>query len=1107
MNEKNVNPTNEMSKRDLRKAQTAEVMELTGWDKHKAHKAYRKAYKDHGIGYADYISYKFYEIPEEEHGKKWKKIQKAKEKEAREREFVSIWESNGRKLTKKAVCTVLDIPFDGEDETYTDLRYTKKVVPGCLFAMNINKSEKDPSKLDDKSLKQAKNAIKNGAKRILCSEQIEDYPCLIVPEKSAYDDTLAILKPIRKQYDFTAVEITGSYGKTTTSTLIQEMLNTKYKLFGHDGRNTNTLPQAVYRLFKVEKDCEYYVQEASEAPAFGVPGSISRIVLPKIALITNIGNSHIETMGSQEKIMESCLSLQKGMPDDGVLVLNGDDKMLRTVESDHKIVYYGYENEDVDYFATNIRETEEGIMFDVVNDGEVTPVTLHCLGVHNVQNAVGAFAVGRLAGMTAEEAAAGLGEYRPQGIRQNLVSSKGYNFYLDCYNASEESMKSSMDTVASIAVAPGGHRIAVLADIMELGDKAEELHRSVGRYVCNSNIETLICYGENSKFIAQEAEKNPAIKVLHMESHQEIIDYLKENATDKDLILLKGSNAMELQNVFEGLCGEKHPEKPYGTKISSITKAGIEFYWKKLEIASGYEIFRSYEEEGPFEKIAEIEKRSIGTYIDSEFDHSKRKVYYTLRSFLVNDDGERTYSEMLPPKEAAYRDEMTIEREATYLYSGTSRNIRSFAGWGEPENVEWTSSNEEVATIDQDGNITAVATGESTIICTDSDTGNSCTGKVVVNRAACEPLTPPQSRFEYCEETGFWKNNSSEKQNDAVILMVGDMMCGKKQMSTQYTESEGWNFNDSFTFVRDFTSEADFSVGNLETLLAAGWPYMTEETYINNMNNCNATSRYLDAVKYGGFDAVVMANNHNCDGGIRALNETIEQVDKYKFIRTGVFCDADEDRFFIADVNGIKVGFLSYISKHTGFNGKDQSWSQEEKDRFLHIFSEKTAKNDISACKAAGAEYVIVYMHWGYKNYRKPVDKQLEEARIVADAGADYIVGSNPHTVQPYDLITAEDGREVPCFYSVGNFQSVMKQIIENRDSVVVRIRLKKDENGRVWLEENGYIPCYTFNQCKESRWAPVSVGKRYHTGLKKKTTPVSYERTVKTIGDKIDAI
>lgn len=540
-----------MGEKEQRKAQTAEVMALTGWNKYKAHRAYSKAYRKHGIEYADYIRYEFYKIRAREHGKAWKEIKKAE----REAEFIGIWEENGRKLTKKGICALFDIPFDGEDETYSCLRYAKKAVPDCLLVVDVTKSD-DDDEIEDKVLKQARIATKKGAKRILCSEQIKNYPCLIVPSKSAYRSMITIVDPIRRQLGFTAVEVTGSYGKTTTTTLVQTVLNNKYKVFGHDGKNTNTLPQAANRIFEVENDCEFFVQESSEAPTIGIPGYISRIVQPKIAVITNIGNSHIGLVGSKEKILESCLSVQKGMPEDGILVLNGDDEMLRAVESDLKIVYYGYKNENADYFATNIRNTEEGIMFDIISDGEVTPVTLHCIGIHNVQNAAAAFAVGRLAGMTAEEASEGLGKYRPQGIRQNLIYSNGYNFYLDCYNASEESMKSAIDTVDSMALASGGRRIVVLADIMELGDKAEELHRSVGRYVCSSNINILICYGENSKFIAQEAEKNSAIKVLSMNSHEKIIDYLKDNATEADLILLKGSHAMELKKVFKGLGGE-----------------------------------------------------------------------------------------------------------------------------------------------------------------------------------------------------------------------------------------------------------------------------------------------------------------------------------------------------------------------------------------------------------------------------------------------------------------------------------------------------------------------------------------------------------------------
>lgn len=566
------------------------------------------------------------------------------------------------------------------------------------------------------------------------------------------------------------------------------------------------------------------------------------------------------------------------------------------------------------------------------------------------------------------------------------------------------------------------------------------------------------------------------------------------------------------RHVIERFLGEEKkqdrvPEKPYGTKISGIMKEGIEFYWKKLEIADGYEVYRAYDQNGPFEKIAVIEKRSIGTYIDADFDHSKKSVFYTVRSYVNNQDGTRTYSEMLPPQEAAFRDELVMERSATYLYTGTTRNIRAFWGWGEPENVTWSSSNENVATISADGTITAVASGTCTLTCDCAEIRQTATTQVVVDRQACEPLAPIVSRYHFNSDNGCWENSSAENSNDALIMMVGDMMCGKRQMEKQCSEEQGWNFNDSYEFVKEVTASSDFAIGNLETLLAAGWPYMADETYINNMNNCNATSRYLDAVRYGGFDAVAMANNHNCDGGRLALLETIDQVEKYQLAHTGIFRSASEDKFFIVNVNGIKVGFVSYISEETGFNDKDADWTQEDKDSLLNIFSQERAKKDIAACRAAGAEYVIAYMHWGYKNFRSVVRHQCEDAMEVAEAGADYIVGSNPHLVQRYELLTTADGREVPCAYSVGNFQAVMKQVTGNRDSVMMRIRLQKDEKGNVTLVENNYIPFYAYTSCENSNWAPVAVSNQFNANVKKKNRKKIYNRIVDAMGDKIQQL
>ena len=143
-------------------------------------------------------------------------------------------------------------------------------------------------------------------------------------------------------------------------------------------------------------------------------------------------------------------------------------------------------------------------------------------------------------------------------------------------------------------------------------------------------------------------------------------------------------------------------------------------------------------------------------------------------------------------------------------------------------------------------------------------------------------------------------------------------------------------------------------------------------------------------------------------------------------------------------------------------------------------------------------------MHWGSKNFLSVTEDQTEKAAEAANAGADYIVGSNPHLVQLYDVIKTDDGRKVPCFYSIGNYQAVMNQVKGNRDSLVVRIRLKRDEAGKVILEENNYIPCFCYRNADGCNWEPVSVSDNYNQGVTKDRQKWIYKRIVKRTGKKI---
>ena len=543
------------------------------------------------------------------------------------------------------------------------------------------------------------------------------------------------------------------------------------------------------------------------------------------------------------------------------------------------------------------------------------------------------------------------------------------------------------------------------------------------------------------------------------------------------------------------------PEKPYGTKISKMSREGIEFYWKKPERAKGYDVFRAYSADGPFELIAEIPSRRIGEYTDSEFDRSAKEIYYSVRSYLIIEDDVKIYSDKTAPVRAVPRTEMEPSRAKTYMYSGSDQKLTALFGWGDAMDAEWRSEDPSIATVTKDGSISAVSAGKCTLRCVSKELGKECTAEVVVDREPTVPLDPENERYGFDQTEGIWKYKKGSRSDKAEIMMAGDLMCSSAQMRKQYTEKDGWNFNSSFRYVRPVTARSDLAVANLETLLASPWPYMVDEAYIDNKNNCNAPARYLDAVRYGGFDSVMLANNHNCDGGVRSLIDTIEQVEKYEFPFTGVFKSADENRFVIIDINGIKVGFVAYMSEKTTFNGKDADWTDDEKETYLHVYTKKKAKADIKACREAGAEFIIAYMHWGVKNFRNITDDQKKLAQGIADAGADFIAGSNPHIVQIYDEIETNDGRVVPCYYSIGNFQAVMNQIPGNRDSVMIDLVLKREKTGEISIEDNAYIPFHCYSNVEGCLWAPVPLHKKYNTSPKKSAKIA--ERIAEAIGDK----
>ncbi len=540
----------------------------------------------------------------------------------------------------------------------------------------------------------------------------------------------------------------------------------------------------------------------------------------------------------------------------------------------------------------------------------------------------------------------------------------------------------------------------------------------------------------------------------------------------------------------------KIPNKPYGMMIIGITNKGINYYWKKPDNVTGYVIYRAYKKNGPYVKVTDIKDSTIGDYVDSTFDHGKNYVFYKIRSYREMEDGGRVYSKYTAYTAAAYRSSLKLSRTKLFVRSKESRQLHAYFGWGNAASLKWYSSNPKVATVSSDGKVTGVSAGTCTIRCYSAQLGISKTCTVTIDRAPLPMLGQTSSiPKEYRQKSeGYWVKKNKNREDNALIMMVGDMMCTGAQQGVQGYATGNYNFNDSFSQVKGILSGADLAVGNLETTLSSSWPYMHEEGYIDTKPNCNAPNRYLDAVRYAGIDGVVMANNHNCDAGVHGLKDTIEQVDRYEFARTGVFADSSDTRYMIFDVNGIKVGYVSYVSPLTGYNGKDAEWSEGQKNRYLNYYTKEKAERDLKAMRAAGAEYCIPFMHWGIKNAGVK-QTQWNEAQELADLGYDYIVGSHAHLLQEYTTITSADGREIPCFFSLGDFQASVDQITGNRDSAILRIRLKRAKDGSIRLAQNNYIPCYTYTKLRGNNYVTVEV---------KSKTSATAKRIQTAIGNKI---
>lgn len=353
----------------------------------------------------------------------------------------------------------------------------------------------------------------------------------------------------RDRLSLPLVGITGSVGKTTTREMVACALSAGYRVFKTPG-NHNSQVGVPITISDISKEDEIGVIELgmSEPGELTVIAKIARI---QMAVITNIGVTHIEQLGSRENIYREKLTIQDGLCQGGILLLNGDDDMLKNTRAKEgcRTIYYGT-GENCDYRAEDVHLEEGFPAFTAVYGQERVPVRLAVMGTHNVLNAMAALAVASQSRIPMEEAARCLSEFTGFKNRQQIYHTGTLTVIDDTYNASPVSMKAGLEVLNSISKAK--RRIAVLADMKELGEDAPLFHYEIGEYIAEHPVDQVVVLGELAKEIARAVrEKAPGIKVKEFMEQDPLTSYLKEELKDGDCVLFKGSNTMRLGQVAE----------------------------------------------------------------------------------------------------------------------------------------------------------------------------------------------------------------------------------------------------------------------------------------------------------------------------------------------------------------------------------------------------------------------------------------------------------------------------------------------------------------------------------------------------------------------------
>ncbi|MGL5066657.1 MAG: UDP-N-acetylmuramoyl-tripeptide--D-alanyl-D-alanine ligase [Sarcina sp.] len=395
----------------------------------------------------------------------------------------------------------------------------------------------------------AKDAIEKGAALVIVENVLFDIESIsenigVIKVENGEKALANLASFYRNKLGIKVVGVTGSTGKTSTKDIMSAVLSAKYKVFKTKGNFNNHIGLPLM-ILELDSTYDIAILEMGMSDLKEI-NFLANIARPEIAVITNVGLSHIENLKTRDNILKAKMEIVDFFTKEDILIINADDDMLKTVETnEYKLVRTGV-GESLNPKVENIQFDKLSSTFDIIDDGEKFNFKLPMPGKHNALNFMLAYCVGKELSVSVEEMQEGILNIEVTSMRLDLKEGNGFKVLDDCYNSSPDSVKSAIDVLVSLK---GKRKIAALGTMRELGTEAESAHREIGAYAKEKGLEKIFVFGEFAEFI----KEGFGTECNLYSDKQILIEDLKNYIQKDDIVLVKASRGLKFEEITKAL--------------------------------------------------------------------------------------------------------------------------------------------------------------------------------------------------------------------------------------------------------------------------------------------------------------------------------------------------------------------------------------------------------------------------------------------------------------------------------------------------------------------------------------------------------------------------